>query len=302
MLLHGARSYLGGVKVDRACPSWRHPTLLRQMRCMAYMKYASSHMLSAGRYGFPSLGLGTMLRLHAEGVTLTSQVLQRIPGVEVRPNFAKVRIGAPDRIASWGIVRQIAGGEYAHAGFTPRPGDRVIDVGANVGVFSLWAQRHGATVFAYEPSPLTFSFLVTNTRGLTIKPIHAAVVGELASDDRNIRLYLHDERSTRNTLLPIEIEDGTELTQSVLVPACTLSEALAEGCDLLKIDVEGSEYEMLAHTPVDVLRRATRIVIEFHSIAGDPNSVLSSLREAGFDARLLSGELDSVGVIGASRS
>ena len=254
-----------------------------------------------GRQLLPSVGLRAMLRLRAGGVTLTSQAFQRIPGVEVRPCFAKVRITAPDPVTSWGIVRQIAGGEYEHAGLTPRHGDRVIDIGANVGIFSLWAQWRGATVVAYEPSPAAFSFLVSNTRGRPVEPVHGAVVGELPNGRRETRLYLHGERSTRNTLLPIEIVTGAALTQSVVVPAYRLCDVLVDGCELMKIDTEGSEYEMLANTPADVLRRAERVVIEFHRMAGDPEDLLSVLDNSGFDASVLTDGVGAAGIIGAIR-
>jgi FkbM family methyltransferase len=242
-----------------------------------------------------------MLRLRAEGVTLTSQAFQRIPGVDVRPRFAKVRISAPDRNTSWGIVCEIAGGEYEHVGLTPRPKDRVIDVGANVGIFSLWAERRGAAVIAYEPSPATFTFLVSNTQGRSIAPIRGAVVGELPSGRRETRLYLHGDRSTRNTLLAVEIASGDALTDSVVVPAYRLCDVLADGCELLKIDTEGGEYEMLANTPADALRQAERIIIEFHRVAGDPDDLLRVLRNSGFRSSILTGAVDLGGIIGAVR-
>jgi FkbM family methyltransferase len=242
-----------------------------------------------------------MLRLRAEGVTLTSQAFQRIPGVDVRPRFVKVRISAPDPITSWGIVLQIAGGEYEHAGLTPHPGDRVLDIGANVGIFSLWAQRRGASVVAFEPSPVTFPFLVSNTQGRSIAPVRGAVVGELPSGRRDTRLYLHGDRSTRNTLLAVEITSGDALTESVVVPAYPLYEVLVDGCELLKIDTEGSEYEMLANTPADALRQAERIIIEFHRVAGDPEDLLRVLRNSGFQSSILAGAVGLSGIIGAVR-
>jgi FkbM family methyltransferase len=258
-------------------------------------------MIIGGRHVPPSIGLRTMLRLRAGGISLTSQALQRIPGINVRPRFAGAKLAAPDLLTSWGIVLEIASGEYDHPGLTPRQGDRVIDVGANVGVFSLWAQAHGATVVAYEPSPSAFAFLVSNTTGRSIDPIRGAVVGELPLGRRDTRLYLHDEHSTRNTLLAIEIVSGEELTQSVVVPAYRLSDVLVDGCELLKIDTEGSEYEMLANTPADILRQAERIVVEFHRVAGDPEALLRVLRAAGFQAWGLAGETGPAGIIGAIR-
>lgn len=52
--------------------------------------------------------------------------------------------------------------------------------------------------------------------------------------------------------------------------------------DLLKLDIEGSEYEILESVPVAVLRRVRAVVMEYH-----PNGLKSSLfrpfGEAGFE-------------------
>jgi len=44
------------------------------------------------------------------------------------------------------------------------PGDIVLDVGANIGVFTLFAAKQGAQVYAYEPVPPTFEVLQHNIR------------------------------------------------------------------------------------------------------------------------------------------
>lgn len=49
---------------------------------------------------------------------------------------------------------------YAQHGVSVRPGDTVLDVGANVGVFALWAAQQGAArVVCCEPAPPTFAAL-----------------------------------------------------------------------------------------------------------------------------------------------
>jgi len=99
---------------------------------------------------------------------------------------------------------QIAAGEFRAAGLTPEPGWRVVDVGANIGVFALWAERLGAHA-AFEPEPNTFSSLVANVDGRRIAPTQAALVGRPAPA---ARLSLSDLKSTRHTLLGKEIESG----------------------------------------------------------------------------------------------
>ena len=51
-------------------------------------------------------------------------------------------------------VREVVGRRaYARRDFRPRDGEAWIDVGANIGAFSVWAASYGATVEAYEPDP-----------------------------------------------------------------------------------------------------------------------------------------------------
>jgi FkbM family methyltransferase len=218
------------------------------------------------------------------------------------PRFAGVRVSAPDHVAAWGIVQQVAGGEYAYPGLTPRRGDRVIDIGANVGIYSLWAERRGATVIAaYEPGPDAFAALASNVADRRVAPIHAAVVGK--SQTGSVDLFVHGERSTRNTVVGREIGSGAPLEQRVTVPAVPIHEVLAEPCDLLKIDCEGAEFDIMASASTCSLRRIERIILEFHRTVGDPQSLIARLTAAGFAARILAGEdpEQPFGVIGAQR-
>jgi 2-polyprenyl-3-methyl-5-hydroxy-6-metoxy-1,4-benzoquinol methylase len=51
---------------------------------------------------------------------------------------------------------------YFQEGVSISPGDIVLDVGANIGVFALGAAKQGAHVYAYEPVPATFELLQQN--------------------------------------------------------------------------------------------------------------------------------------------
>ena len=51
---------------------------------------------------------------------------------------------------------------YFQGGVSISPGDIVLDVGANTGVFALCAAKQGAHVYAYEPIPPTFELLRQN--------------------------------------------------------------------------------------------------------------------------------------------
>ena len=122
----------------------------------------------------------------------------------------------------------IFGGEYAPEGFVPRRGDVVVDIGANIGVYSLYAAHKGAQVVAYEPHPETFALLKANTTGRNVECHQAAVVGK-GTDP--VALWINPDRDTRHTLFGTEIIKGTKLTKSINVPAVPIDDVLKNGCD-----------------------------------------------------------------------
>jgi 31-O-methyltransferase len=64
-----------------------------------------------------------------------------------------------------GILHEICEDQlYFQSGISVSPGDVILDVGANIGVFSLYAAKQGARVYAFEPMPSTFAVLELNVR------------------------------------------------------------------------------------------------------------------------------------------
>jgi len=152
-----------------------------------------------------------------------------------------------------------------------------------------------ADVTAFEPEPRTFASLVTNVAGRRISPRQAALVGEAVPA---VRLYLSELSSTRHTVLGKEIESREPLRDFVEVPAVTLADIVDSGCDLLKLDCEGTEFEALLGADDETLRRAQRIILEFHRFAGSPEAIVDRLEAAEMTVNLLA-ESESVGLIAA---
>jgi FkbM family methyltransferase len=79
---------------------------------------------------------------------------------------------------------------YFQEGVSILPGDIVLDVGANIGVFTLFAAKQGAQVYAYEPVPPTFEVLQYNTRLHHLESVaHPRNIG--ISDRVEERLVFH---------------------------------------------------------------------------------------------------------------
>jgi FkbM family methyltransferase len=156
--------------------------------------------------------------------------------------------------------------------FHPGPGELVVDVGAHVGTYTLRAAKAGAKVIAIEPNPESFRLLETNvhlnsfnsiiTRNVAVGA--AAGVGWLSTEE---------VFTGRGRLTGIDSGHGCRVTISRLDDL--LGEWAASPIDWLKIDVEGSEYDLMLgakHT----LERSRNLIIEVsHEGAGACRQMLS---------------------------
>ncbi len=144
-------------------------------------------------------------------------------------------------------------------------GDVVIDIGAHVGVFSLFAAYRGARVYSFEPYPPNYSLLLDN---LLVNAVHNRVspFNVAVWHQRGEALLGVDEANMgAHSLLKVT-------GQRLAVKAVTLDEIFAghsiENCRLLKIDAEGAEYPILYTSPPELLARIEMISCEYHQFAG----------------------------------
>jgi hypothetical protein len=75
------------------------------------------------------------------------------------------------------------------------------------------------------------------------------------------------QMSTRNTGGNSVILGGSEFVRGETVETVSLADLLAGGtCDLLKIDIEGAEYDLLYPAGPEVLSRIGRMILEVHHV------------------------------------
>lgn len=171
--------------------------------------------------------------------------------------------------------------------FSILPGDTVVDVGANIGSFSVWVAHQEPTVrvIAYEPMPENFALFekniaVNHLQNLTA--VRAAVAAESGT------LTLYPGKGTwygSASLAPI---DAVESDRGEPVPSVSLAALFAkhgiERCDFLKMDCEGAEYSILAAVPNELWRRMNHIALEFHEFdtVHHREQLIALLTEQGF--------------------
>lgn len=140
------------------------------------------------------------------------------------------------------------------------PDDVVLDVGANIGSFSIFAAlRTRREVVAVEPCPTNLEFLRRNLHENGITNVRVIAQG-LADCDGKAQLQLN-ERGVGHTLSG-QGRDVVEIETSSL--PSLLDEVGVEQIDLLKLDCEGAEGLAIPSTPDSYLRRIRRIAMEFH--------------------------------------
>jgi FkbM family methyltransferase len=170
-----------------------------------------------------------------------------------------------------------------------RPGDVFVDVGANIGYFSLLAASvvgpQGA-VFAFEPDPDNYRLLLANAKLNQLAERLTAIEAALSDADGEGRLYL-----SADNLGDHQLYAGDEHRRSVPIRLLRGGPFLADRLariDLLKIDTQGSEYQVIAGL-LPLLRqlpRCPRIIIELTPHA---------LRQSGASGRMLLELLDTLG-------
>ncbi len=179
------------------------------------------------------------------------------------------------------------------------PDDVVLDVGANIGSFSIFAAlRTRREVVAVEPCPSNLEFLRRNLRENGIENVRVIAQG-LADRDGKALLQIN-ERGVGHTLSGQGL-DVVEIETSSL--PSLIDEAGVERLDLLKLDCEGAEGLALPSTPDSYLRRIRRIAMEFHDDTSPVHhdELRARLDASGMETQLVWNEQSNRGYIYARR-
>lgn len=149
-----------------------------------------------------------------------------------------------------------------------RPGDLFLDVGANVGSYTVLASRVcGATTWAFEPDPLTVEHL---TRNIELNEVQAhVVVHEVALGADEADVVFTVGLDTVNHVATDGQGGGRVVRQARLDSFMGDAEPI-----MVKLDVEGYEHEVLKGAE-DLLARPSLKAIELETVTPEMEAVLS---------------------------
>lgn len=152
-----------------------------------------------------------------------------------------------------------------------RPGDVVLDCGANVGAVTGPLAETGATVHAFEPDPFAFAKLSERVAGMDNVVLHNAAVGVAAGSVRLMRAANFDDNpmsgSVKSTIITggrnIDETDGATISVTMIALPDLLREIAAKTGEVafLKMDIEGAELDLLEHMQTHGLFDLVRLTV-----------------------------------------
>lgn len=189
---------------------------------------------------------------------------------------------------------------YLKHGITINDGDTIIDIGANIGLFTLFVNQHckEPVVYSFEPSPAVYDILKANCKvyGSKVKTFNYGV-----SDKAKSKIFTFYEKSSvfssfnpnetedkktiqavvRNLLKDASVSDSDSLEEYVeeltngrlesksyecqlLSVSDIIKENSIDKIDLLKIDAEKSELDIIRGIEDKDWQRIKQVVIEIH--------------------------------------
>ncbi len=150
----------------------------------------------------------------------------------------------------------------------------IVDIGANIGITSVWLNRKfpDAKIYSFEPMRDNFEILQKNIAG--IANIQAFNFG-LGDTDGEFDIYSNVDTNNRGGFSIYQRDDdpdnlGTNTASVGKIQIRKAGDALAElgitTIDLLKIDTEGAEYDILTSIPDSYLQDCQWVMGELHGI------------------------------------
>lgn len=182
-------------------------------------------------------------------------------------------------------------GHYSIPEFSIGDGDVIVDVGAHVGTFTVWAASRNpkARVVAVEPSASTLKYL---RRNVETNHLRNVTIVEAACGGSNGTVALMSRGPAACNTIYRTDNYASSFSPAGRAEMITLdklfSDLSIEHCDLLKLDCEGAEYEILYSAGKETLDRVRRIAMEYHTGMNrySPESLAEHLKGIGFKVDL----------------
>lgn len=146
------------------------------------------------------------------------------------------------------IIRQINEDKLYQSFFSNKNDLVILDIGANIGLFSLYAHDCARKIYAFEPTPNHFNILRELTASYdNIVPVNMAI----SDKTEDIAFYLNNDNTTMNSIV-------NKYSNSIIVRGISIIDFITQNnikhVDFVKCDIEGSEMKALTPETIEPLK------------------------------------------------
>ena len=207
--------------------------------------------------------------------TLAHNLLNRLPQSESKVFACHGALEGYRMSVDWSRYRSFVYGTWEPKVIravtdTVKPGMTVIDIGAHIGYYSLlFAKCVGPSgcVFAFEPLPDNFALLQKNIRLNNLMNVHV-LNQAIFSRTQEITITAPDDQPNPGSG-SMHNEAGHKHYRVEAISMDDFCEKLALRPDILKMDVEGTEYDVLIGAKETINRYRPNLFIELHHFDGN---------------------------------
>ena len=220
-----------------------------------------------------------------------NQVRDKFAILETRTNKKiKIRTSTTDFMA---LANVWLLEDYKIKKFEIHSNDVIIDIGAHIGIFTIYASQfcNNGKIYSFEPVRENYDLLLNNIKlnnSEQVKPFNLAV----SNTNDDVTIYINDDKAAHSIFPSSE--------SSINVKSITLQNIFEENninhCNFLKLDCEGAEYEILCNLPTKYFKKIDKIVMECHFVDKKPeliDGLKQILAKQGFQVvtKVISNEL-----------
>ena len=180
----------------------------------------------------------------------------------VKISNAKIYLNLGDFIDYWIFINGLYEGSWLIKATRLIKGRVLIDIGANIGIYTLSLFRNAKYIYAFEPERENYRRLVNNLKinSITnVKTLRKAVSNQTG---KSISLYINrDNKGWHSTSIPYsnDIQRVESITLDYFIEKNKIKDI-----GLIKIDVEGGELNVLAGSRKILKKLRPTVLIEFN--------------------------------------
>jgi FkbM family methyltransferase len=195
----------------------------------------------------------------------------------------KIRTNSTD-IMQLGTVWLVE--DYEVSGFNINNEDIVIDIGAHIGLFSLFVSQYckNGKIFSYEPIEKNFRILKENIELNKIKNViyfNSAV----SNQSNKLKIFIDSDDSAHSIFE--SDRDFIEVNSTTI--KSIFDENKIKKCNLLKLDCEGAEYQIIESIPKEYFLKIDKMIIEYHIANENPElykKLIQNLKDNSFKIKI----------------